>query len=86
VKGFDTASAHEHLKALSGLLKTCAWTHDAIETALRGYVADHELKTGQLFGLMRVAITGRTAAPGLFETMLVLGKVSVLKRLKTTTL
>ena len=86
VKGFTNAEARAHLKALFTLLDGCVWTHEAIETALRGYVEQHDLKTGQLFGLVRVAITGRTAAPGLFETMLVLGKVSVLRRLQNSAL
>lgn len=84
VKGFDTDSARKHLIEITNLLSDCAWTHDDIETALRGYVEKHGLKTGQLFGLVRVAITGRTAAPGLFETMIVLGKDSVLRRLQNS--
>jgi len=39
------------------------------------------LKTGQLFGTLRVAVTGRTAAPPLFQTMAVLGKERCLKRI-----
>ncbi|MGB2854870.1 MAG: hypothetical protein WBC55_10525, partial [Dehalococcoidia bacterium] len=34
-----------------------------------------------LFGLLRVAVTGRTAAPPLFETMAVLGSERCLKRI-----
>jgi glutamyl-tRNA synthetase len=41
-----------------------------------------KLKTSVFFGLLRVAITGRTAAPPLFQTMDVLGKEQCLKRLK----
>ena len=40
------------------------------------------LKTGQLFSALRVATTGRTAAPPLFQTMAVLGKERCLKRMK----
>jgi len=36
-----------------------------------------------LFGLLRVAVTGRTAAPPLFQTMAVLGKEKCLKRFDT---
>jgi glutamyl-tRNA synthetase len=81
VKGYGEAERVDHLKALSTLLTKTDWEHDALESALRGYVEDKGLKTGQLFGLVRVAITGRTAAPGLFETMLVLGQETTLRRL-----
>jgi glutamyl-tRNA synthetase len=40
------------------------------------------LKAGQLFGAIRVAVTGRTAAPPLFETMNVLGRERCLARLR----
>ena len=80
-KGYDAGECQSHLKALSELLGKTQWEHDALESALRGYVEKNDLKTGQLFGLVRVAITGRTAAPGLFETMLVLGQETTLRRL-----
>jgi glutamyl-tRNA synthetase len=41
------------------------------------------MKTGELFGLIRVAVTGRTAAPPLFETMAVLGRERSLERLNS---
>jgi glutamyl-tRNA synthetase len=40
------------------------------------------LKTGDLFGLVRVAVTGRTATPPLFETMEILGRERTLERLR----
>jgi glutamyl-tRNA synthetase len=40
------------------------------------------LKAGWLFGLVRVAVTGRTATPPLFETMVVLGRERCLRRLE----
>jgi glutamyl-tRNA synthetase len=41
-----------------------------------------ELKAGQLFGILRVAVTGRTISPPLFETMEVIGKETVLARIQ----
>ncbi|MDD5509974.1 MAG: glutamate--tRNA ligase [Dehalococcoidales bacterium] len=46
----------------------------SLETVLRPLADEMGLKTGQLFGTLRVAITGRMVAPPLFETMAVLGK------------
>ncbi len=59
-------------------------TFDAssLEGILRPLAAELGLKTGEFFGLLRVATTGRTAAPPLFETMAVLGKERCLKRIE----
>ena len=54
----------------------------ALENALRGLAAELAVKTGALFGLLRTATTGRTAAPPLFQTMAVLGKARSIKRIK----
>jgi len=54
---------------------------EKLEALLRPLAEELELKTGQLFGTLRVATTGRTAAPPLFETMAVLGKERCLKRI-----
>jgi glutamyl-tRNA synthetase len=58
------------------------WNHEALEQAIRPLAEDLELKAGDLFGVIRVAITGRTAAPPLFETMEVLGRETSLSRMR----
>jgi glutamyl-tRNA synthetase len=55
-----------------------------IEQALRSLVETLEYKTGQVFMTIRVAVTGITVSPGLFETMRVLGKDRVLGRLEAS--
>ena len=54
---------------------------ESLEAVLRPLAVELGLKTGQLFGTLRVAVTGRTAAPPLFQTMAVLGKEQCLKRI-----
>jgi len=46
----------------------------ALDTFCRGFCKRHGWKTKDLFTLLRVAITGRTAAPSLFDTMALCGK------------
>ena len=58
------------------------WSADSLEGILRPLAEELEVKAGVLFGLLRVAVTGRTASPPLFETMEVLGKERCLKRLR----
>ena len=57
------------------------WDATALEAVFRPLADELKLKTSVFFGLLRVAVTGRTAAPPLFQTMDVLGKERCLKRL-----
>jgi glutamyl-tRNA synthetase len=58
-----------------------SWNNTTLETAIRAFTAENELNTGHFFTLIRSAVTGRTAAPGLFDTMRVLGKITSVRRL-----
>ena len=58
------------MRAIDGLE---SWDHETLESAIRPLAQDLGVKTGDLFGLIRVAVTGKTATPPLFETMEVLG-------------
>jgi glutamyl-tRNA synthetase len=59
------------------------WDHETLEDAIRPLAEELTLKTGALFGLIRVAVTGRVAAPPLFESMAVLGRDRTLERLES---
>ena len=58
------------------------WNAEALEALLRPLAVEMGLKTGQLFGALRTAVTGETATPPLFQTMAVLGKERCLKRIE----
>ena len=58
-----------------------SWEADEIELPLRRLVEDRGWKAGDLFMAIRVAITGRTATPPLFDTMVALGYERTLERL-----
>lgn len=55
--------------------------HETAEDPMRALADELGLKAGQLFGILRVAVTGRNVSPPLFETMEVIGKETVLERL-----
>lgn len=57
------------------------WGVPALEETLRGLAIAREWKNSQYFMVLRVAVTGKTATPPLFETMTVLGKEQCLGRL-----
>lgn len=80
--GLDAKSATQAIEiALQRLEAAKAWGASSLEGILRPLTAELSLSTGEFFGLLRVATTGRTAAPPLFQTMAVLGKERCLKRL-----
>ena len=57
------------------------WGTEEIEAALRAACEDTGLKPRVLFTPVRVAISGRTVAPGLFESLAVLGREESLARI-----
>jgi len=69
-------------ESLAVLEQVEPFQHDPVEQAFRAMAERLELKTGTVFGTLRVAITGRTAAPPLFDTMIALGNVRVAGRIE----
>ena len=82
-KGMTVESATQALRvSLQRLKQLEVFDAESLETLLRPLAVELGLKTGQLFGTLRVAVTGRTAAPPLFQTMSALGKERCLKRIE----
>ncbi len=57
-------------------------TPETAEPPMRELVEQMGLKAGQVFGILRVAITGQKVSPPLFESMAVIGKDKVLARIQ----
>jgi glutamyl-tRNA synthetase len=57
------------------------WTTEAVETALRGAVERSGMKAKQVFQPLRVALTGTTISPGIFETVALVGRDRGLARI-----
>jgi glutamyl-tRNA synthetase len=72
------------IKAVSDVLADSDFSETDLEERLRGLVEQLDTKPGVLFGLIRAVVTGSNIAPGLFETLRVLGKEVALKRLDIT--
>jgi glutamyl-tRNA synthetase len=68
--------AYELLKNLPEI------THDTAEQPLRNLAEELGLGAGQVFGVLRAAVTGQTVSPPLFESMAVIGKETVLERVR----
>ena len=82
-KNMSRESTTEALRAAQPRLEQLkVFDAESLEALLRPLAVELGLKAGQLFGALRVAVTGRTAAPPLFQTMVVLGKERCLRRIE----
>ncbi|MGI9183628.1 MAG: glutamate--tRNA ligase [Solirubrobacteraceae bacterium] len=63
------------------LASTEPFEPEPIEAALRAVAHRRELKAGQLFQPVRVALAGQTISPGIFETLALLGREESLARI-----
>jgi glutamyl-tRNA synthetase len=59
------------------------WKKEDLEKEGRGTADELGVKAADLFMLLRIALTGRTISPPLFETMEVLGREEAMQRLQT---
>lgn len=60
---------------------TADWDHEVLKGALEAVATRHELKLGKAQAPIRVAVTGRSVGPPLFESLEVLGREETIKRL-----
>jgi glutamyl-tRNA synthetase len=78
----DDASKQVLQRSLKELEPLATWNHDSIEAALRSsLIEDMGLKPRIAFGAVRIATTGSTISPPLFESMELLGKEASLARI-----
>ena len=68
--------AHQVIEALPSM------DIEPLEAALRSLADEINLKAGQLFGILRVAVTGQRISPPLIESMAFIGKAEVLARIE----
>jgi glutamyl-tRNA synthetase len=77
----DAAMALKVLQKAQAVLPNVEFKHDPLDQALRAAAQELGVKAGQMFQPIRVAVCGRKNAPGLFETLEVLGKEVTLARI-----
>jgi glutamyl-tRNA synthetase len=67
---------------LSDLKGVEDFTQEELEKLFSAFLARHNVKLGAIAQPLRVALTGKTVSPGIFEVMEVLGKETVIKRVE----
>lgn len=75
-------SAAAALKAYEVVAELPDIQPDTTEAPLRALADELGLRAGQLFGIIRAAVTGSKVSPPLLESMAIIGKAKVLERLK----
>jgi glutamyl-tRNA synthetase len=84
-KGMDAAKAKEVLTLAAQKLEALPlFSVEEIDQSLRGVAAELGLKPGPAFVALRIAVTGKTVTPPLFESFAVLGRDKVLSRIRET--
>jgi len=81
-KKMTAQESHAALKVTSERLERLPlFDEENLEKALRRLADDLSLTAGQLFGIIRIAVTGKKVAPPLFGTLAVLGRKRALWRI-----
>ena len=84
-KRWDRATTLEGLRAarqvIADSVGPVTFEADELEPPMRALVEERGWKAGDLFMAIRVAVTGRTATPPLFDSLVALGRERVLARL-----
>ena len=82
-KGLDaTQSAEIARRSYEILASLPDVSHQIAEPPMREYVEKSGYSAGQVFGIIRVAVTGQKVSPPLFESMEIIGREKVLERLQ----
>ena len=83
IKELTPAESAEVAKKIVKLLEALPDMNlETAEPPMRELVEQSGLKAGQVFGLMRIAITAQHVSPPLFESMQIIGKDKVVSRMR----
>ena len=80
-KTFGSADGVAMLRSGRDALVSCDWNAEALKSAVEAAGSTLGLKLGKAQAPIRVAVTGRTVGPPLFEALELLGRDAVMKRL-----
>ncbi len=83
LKKSSSGEVIEQLKATQETLKNLkSWEVEEVEASIRKLQEQNDWHKGQFFMMLRLAVTAKKATPPLFDTLKVLGKETVIRRLQ----
>ncbi len=77
----DPEAVAERLQGIRQVVGESEWTAEALEGSLRSAAEAMGIGAGKLFQPLRLALTGRSATPGIFDVLLILGRERSMDRL-----
>lgn len=80
-KAFSAEWARPALRSMREQLGSVEWSVEAVKSAVEAVGASFDVKLGKLQAPLRVATTGRSVGPPLFESLEVLGRDETLRRI-----
>lgn len=82
-KGLDAKQSAEIARKAYQILEGLPnLSHERSEPPMRAYVEESGYSASQVFGILRVAVTGQKVSPPLFESMEIIGREKCLQRIK----
>lgn len=82
-KGLDAKQSAEIARRAYQILEGLPnLSHERSEPPMRAYVEASGYSASQVFGILRVAVTGQKVSPPLFESMEIIGREKCLQRIK----
>jgi glutamyl-tRNA synthetase len=82
-KSFSAEWAVNTLSEIAIAFETVEWNAESLKVSVEAVGTKHEVKLGKLQGPLRIAITGRSVGPPLFEPIELLGRDESLRRIKS---
>ena len=77
-----TGDARAMIGQLRDVLADATWDVDGLETVVRAFADEKEMKLGKVAQPLRAAVTARATSPGIFEVLEILGREEALARLQ----
>jgi glutamyl-tRNA synthetase len=77
----DGGAGFRTLRELRPVLAAADWTHDGLQKVLEGFCQSKGLGMGKVAQPIRVAVTGTTVSPAIYDTLLILGRAKTLARI-----
>ena len=82
-KSFGADFAVPTLIEIAAAFETVEWNAESLKVAVETVGTKHDVKLGKLQGPLRIAISGRSVGPPLFEPIELLGREESLRRIKS---
>jgi glutamyl-tRNA synthetase len=78
----DPEGTADRLARLQERLAEVPWDQESLEEVSRGLAEEMEIGAGKLFQPLRLALTGSSASPGIFDVLVLLGRERSLERVE----